>query len=808
MSNMPLYIFVAPLLLASSAARAEDQTFAINIPAQPLARALDALSRQTGVQPFYADGAVAGKTAPAVNGRFSVAQALQQLLAGSGLVFSFTAANTVAIKPAGAAGERVETLGAVTVTAQTAYLADDPYNPSYHRTNASTATRTDTPLMETPASIQVVPQQVLKDQQAITLADGLRNVSGVQISPSPTYENFTVRGFDMNGATYRNGIREASWAAETANVERLEVLKGPGAMLYGRIEPGGMINRVLKKPLFTPYYALQQQFGSFDNYRTTLDATGALNQDKTFAYRFNLAYQDTKSFRDLFYRDRIFIAPQFTWKVSDRTEVNFGMEYQRDDFRWDDGLPVLNGATRPANLPINTALSDQSAHANQERNVADLNWSHAFNDDWKISQQFSAFLGSRIQYDIFPYGIHANQRTVDRYNWDNNVKSSQTYSFNTNLLGHLNTWGVKHTLLVGHDYYAYTDESQNRCCASVDSIDIYNPQPFTGNLALLPLNYGHYHQEWNGVYFQDQMVFWDRLHLLGGGRYDWADYGVGSSGSSYAAAEAAMNANHVSAGKFSPRVGVLYRAFPWLSLYGNYTESLGTNNSYSARNTDGTPLKPQEARQFEGGIKTELFDQKLTASLAYFDIVKTNLATGNPDPTLALLGYTTTVGAARSRGVEFDLAGELSENWSLIANYTYLDTRITKFTEQDVYGGVSLLGKRFPNAPRHSANVWLKYEFTDPAFAGLSLGSGIRVTSQRQGDPQNSYQLPGYATWDASAAYKFKVGPTRMTAQLNAYNLLDKRYFTGADTFDASQRYYGNMPGAPISFIGSIKVEY
>lgn len=791
-------------LLATSPLEAAESAQRFDIPAQPLADALLQFSEESGVKVFFSADKARHLGSSGVNGRHTQAEALGLLLAESGMQYRYTDAGAVTIEPkaAGSAKSSVaggpETLPAVQVTAPAGgYDITNPYNKDYAVPNTAVATRTDTPIIDTPASIQVVPRSVLQDQQAISLADGLKNVSGVQLSTSPTYDNFVVRGFDVNSGIYRNGIRESSWAAETANVEHLEVLKGPAAILYGRIEPGGMISRTTKKPLDTPYYSLQQQFGSFDMYRTTADATGPLTKDGTLAYRFNLAYQNNKSYRDLLMRDRIFIAPQLSWKPSDRTQFGIGMEYQRDDFTWDEGFPVRDGATRPVDLPINRALSDPQSKSNQERQVVDFNWSHAFNNDWKISQQFSAFLGGRNQLELFPYGFHPDQRVVDRYLWRNNVLDDNTYSFNTNLVGHLDTWGVKHTLLAGHDFYQRDNKSVWGCCSQLDSIDINNPQPYPGKFPADPDNYSLGRESWNGVYFQDQMVFWDKLHILGGGRYDWASLSSGGSAQSFAGAENDLSQKGRDQGKFSPRVGVLYRALPWLSVYANFTESLGSNNG--GKGIDGRPIKPQEATQYEGGFKTEFFGGRLNSTLAFFSVTKNNIAV----KPAAFLQYVIPIGKARSTGIEWDVTGNLTENWSVIGNYALTNTEVIEDTT------LGLKGKRFPNAPKHSANLWTKYDFNDePLLKGFSLGTGMRVVSQRQGDPQNSFQLPGYFTWDALAAYSFKVGATKMTAQFNAYNLLDKRYFSGADTFDASQRFYGNIPGAPRSFMGSIRLEY
>ena len=807
--SMPLKLCSLSLAIASALSTtivmATEQIMMFDIPPQSLGSALNAYADSAKVQLSYPSELTAGLKSPGVAGQYTPQQALQKLLQGTGIEPRTTANGTITLEKTAAMKPQsnAASLPTVTVTGKTEYAENDPHNTAYNRSNASTATRTDTPIMDTPVSIQVVPQQVLKDQQAITLADGLKNVSGVQISPSSAYENFTVRGFDASGSTYRDGIREDTWAVETANVERLEVLKGPGAILYGRIEPGGMINRVLKKPLDTPYYALQQQFGSFDMYRTTLDATGPLNNDKSLTYRFNLAYQDNNSFRDFVYRDRIFLAPQLNWKISDRTEVGIGMEYQRDDYRWDDGFALQTGANRVMNLPLNRSLGDPVSNDHQERKVADLHWSYAFNDDWKFSQQFSTFQANYLQYHVFPWTDPFPQGSsiVNRGLWYTDT-NRDTYSVNSNLTGHFDTFGIKHTLLIGHDYYRRDQYGVSSWDVAIPDLDLNHP---IYGLSQNTLGYGtpwysSNRNDWNGVYFQDQIVLWDKLHILGGGRHDWASFETGSSYGSLAAAETAMAKNQLNVEKFSPRVGILYRPWNWFSIYGNYTESLGSNNS--GKYANGQPVKPMEAEQYEAGIKNEFFGGDLTTNLAYFEVRKTNMATADTSSAETLLkGYKKTVGEARSRGIEFDVSGQITPEWRVIGNYAWIETRVTKDNN-------GLQGNRLPNAPLHSANIWTKYELQTGDLKGLGVGTGVRVVSQRQGDPQNDYQLSGFATWDALASYKFKVGPTQLTAQFNAYNLLDKRYFTGANALDEAFRQYGNIPGMPRSFIGTIKIEY
>ncbi|MDD5033687.1 MAG: TonB-dependent receptor [Methylococcaceae bacterium] len=784
-----------------------------NIPAQSLNQALLAFSKQSGQQLLYRTDIADNLKSRELKGSHTAAEAIRILLGDAPLqaVTTGDRAMTLEAKKKPAAPESKApsdpALPKVTVKAKAGYDANDPYNKDYAVPNATTATKTDTPIMETPLSIQVVPKVVLDDQQAVSLKDGLQNVSGVQWSPveGNLYENFVLRGFDAGNSIARNGIRDTALATDLANIERLEVLKGPASILYGRIEPGGLINRVTKQPLFLPYYSLQQQFGSFDLYRTTVDATGPINQE--LAYRFNLAYQSNNSFRDFVDNDRIFLAPSLTWRPTDRTELGLTLEYQYDKLRWDDGIPAIGN--RPANVPISRYLGDPISKDTQEKELVDFHWSHEFNKDWKINQRFVASLVTYHQFNVLPLGIHNDNRTLDMGLWDSHQERN-TYSQNINLTGHAETWGAQHTILAGFDFYQFDQPGASpTISATIPNFDLYNSNAgkLDGVALHYPRNsYGFNGQTWYGIYFQDQVKLWDKLHLLAGGRYDWATVGTAYGAATESLAETAAAKKELNVDKFNPRFGIVYQPWSWASLYANYTESLGAN---SGRNqATNTPLKPQEAHQYEVGIKNEFFDGRLNSTLAFFEITKKNIAALWPDPTLALQGFGFSIGEARSRGIEYDLSGQLTENWSLIANYAYTDAIITKGINDGTGPAPQVRrGNRLPLAPKHSANLWIKYELTDGALKGLSFGTGARIVSQRQGDVQNDFQLPGYVTWNAMMGYKYKLGDSTLTAQLNAYNLLDKRYYAGTDLVDGATRV-NIIPGAPINFMGSVRLEY
>lgn len=237
--------------------------------------------------------------------------------------------------------------------------------------------------------------------------------------------------------------------------------------------------------------------------------------------------------------------------------------------------------------------------------------------------------------------------------------------------------------------------------------------------------------------------------------------------------------------RFSPRVGILYQPWPWLSLYGNYVESLGANNG--GRAVGGKPFDPQTGEQYEAGVKTEFLDGQLSATLAYFHLTKKNSLTAD----LNNPGFSIAIGEAQSEGVEFDLIGRVTDKLSLITTYAFTDARITKNNDGSV-------GRELPQVPDHSGSFWAKYELIPQKF---ELGAGIYLFGNRRGNG-GELELPGYGRVDAFAAYHHMVGRTRLTAQININNLLDK------DHFKTIAFGPGALPGEPLTVLGSIRLEF
>lgn len=666
---------------------------------------------------------------------------------------------------------------------------------AYHLPNASTATKTDTPIMETPASVRVVPQAVLRDQQVVRIEKALENVSGVITAPvnQGNSDGFFIRGF-FTDTIYRDGFMMPSELGggtskrDTANLERIEVLKGPGSILYGRSEPGGIINLVTKQPLDTPYYSLQQQIGSFDFYRTTLDATGPVTQDKSVIYRVNLAYENSHSFRDFVRNDRFFIAPVVRWNIDNHTQATLEFEYQHFNDPNDPGIPPLGG--RPAPIPRSRYVGESNSNRSEgDRYLFGFNWSRELNENWTFRNRFIGELWRFGENNSLFFGPANPDGTLDRFfNVGLSGGRSDRYYMTANLLGKVEAFGIKHNLLFGFDYFHSDHRGQVNCCTPAPAFNIfaptYAPYKFITSDPSLDFKY-NLTQAWHGYYFQDQIELPYNIFLSAGLRYDDAS-SMDNTGRSSGSKD----------NRVSPRGGVLWRPIPWLSVYGSYTENFGAaNNLFRAANQNAAP--PQTAQQWEGGVKTELFDGKLLATASYFDLTKQNI--GVPD--LFDPNVTRTIGEAESRGLEFDVSGEVLPGWRVIAAYTHLGyAKITKDVGYD--GGPGNTGKRFYLAPRNFGSLWSTYEFQNPDFAGLKLGAGVVAQDDRFGDPGNIYVLPAYAVFNLLASYSFKVHDAKLTAQINVDNLFDRNYYVGTNSWAFI------TPGTPRAIRGSLRMEF
>lgn len=328
----------------------------------------------------------------------------------------------------------------------------------YAVSNASTAMKTDTPIIDTPFSIQVVSEDVMQDQQAYRLEDVIKNVSNTQSLPSiysSAYENIQSRGFKSE--PFRDGKRIMWLTLPIANAERVEALKGSAAIQYGRVEPGGMINVISKKPSATPYYAIEQQVGSNSFYRTTADLTGPINEANTLMYRINAEYLNTDSFVDEVFDKRTYFAPSLTWQPSTGTSLTFAYEYRRENELGSVGIPAIGD--RPASLPRSRFLSEPDLNNKFTATVFSLTGEHAMNDQWTMRGGLASYRGN-YKYASFVFNdLDSDGATLHRYGLSSDYDHRNTQDANIDLEGKFDTASIKHAVLIGTDYHRYRNYS-------------------------------------------------------------------------------------------------------------------------------------------------------------------------------------------------------------------------------------------------------------------------------------------------------------------------------------------------------------
>lgn len=673
----------------------------------------------------------------------------------------------------------------VVVTAQR-YKVDD----------AATGTKTNTPIIETPVSIEVIPQQVLQDQQIIHLDDALQNVSGVILS-NDSYgsgDSFTIRGFDQQGVTYEDGLKldqytVSGFPVDIANVEKIEVVKGPASVLYGQAEPGGLVSIVTKKPLDTPYYAFDQQIGSYALYRTTLDATGPLTSDKTLLYRVNLDYQNDGSFRDFITTHRFSIFPTLAWKPNDRNELIAEFKYGTGSQILDNGIPFLSNGT-PANVPLSSNYADPGTNkAPTDEYALKLMAQHEFSPHWKLRIVYRGeYIDGPVPHFVVYTGDADNTGLLQRFGFTEDHFQHWTQQVITDVTGQFETYGLKHTLIAGFDHYRLNGNYDANFYLPAP-INIYAPvygQPFTPPD---PANdfYVKESEIAYGAYVQDQVEFPYHIHLLAGFRYDNAttyDSGYGNAASKVHDTPAP-----------TPRVGLLWQATPQFSVYGSYTSNYGAS-PLGSLTADGKLLPAESAKQFEVGAKSELFDKRLSITASVYQLTKYNIPTADP----ANPAFVIAIGEARSRGVELDVVGEILPGWHVIGGYSYIDAVTTQDNNTP-----SLAGMSFPGIPRNSGSVWSTYELQNGDLKGLTLGAGVIVRSGEQayesptGVSYLADRIPGYAIVNAMIGDEVKIEGKAVRLQLNVTNLFDKKYYAAVIPSQAT-------PGQPFTVIGSIQV--
>lgn len=768
-------------------AQAGERRF--NISSQALSTALRQFSRVANVDLTFDAALVQGLRTPGISGTYTPERALQQLLAGTGLRYRFTSTTTVLLEQQVAqesgTGREVMLLDPVVVR-------DERLITGYKAERTTAGTKTDTPLLDIPQSIQVIPRQVIEDQGAVRLKDAIRNVSGVTTTNSSFTafaDHVNIRGFDASDSFVKNGLRRGAFGEslpqETANIERLEVLKGPASVLYGSLEPGGAVNIVTKQPLDTPLYAGEITYGSYNFIRPTIDISGPLNDSKTLLYRFNGAYEYSNAFLDLFQSQRFFLAPVVAVRFTPRTTLTLEGEYLQQNFSYYPGLPAVGTVLPNVNgdIPLQRWTGDPPFD-DTERSAGEVGYrfEHRFNQHLLLRNAFRAVFFYRDEQNVLPLELARNQRRLFRGLFDAR-RHNNDYLLQTELVGDFNTGAVPHKVLLGFDLRRVDEDNKTLFDDSFPSLNLFNPRYFNRFSSSLTPNRFTFQDNQVGVYVQDQLTLLQNLKLLAGVRFDYAAQDTrftdGETG------ERTTESRDDTA--FSPRVGLVYQPITPLALYANFSQSFAPQGGSTA---GGTPFEPETGTQYEVGIKGAFLDGRMSAVLAFYDLTKQNVESDDPDNP----GFTRAIGEQRSRGIELDVAGEILPGWRVIASYAFIDAEITKD-----FGGYQ--GKRPPNVAAHGFSLWSAYELQRGALQGLGFGAGIFYVGERYGDFENTFELPDYVRTDMAVSYQPPFAPN-LRMRLTVQNLFDVEHFESAtDTVTV-------QPGSPITVQGTVAVRF
>ncbi|HUL04499.1 MAG TPA: TonB-dependent receptor, partial [Gemmatimonadales bacterium] len=643
-------------------------------------------------------------------------------------------------------------------------------------TTSQVATRTDTPLLETPQTVQTVTSRVIEDQQLTTVNEATRYLTGVIAATN--YSQFTLRGFDVyDDAIMTNGFRgnlfQYSQQAQLTNVERVEVLKGPASALYSAGAPGGVMNVVTKQPQARAAHALTLGYGRWGQYEGQADLTGPVTSGSKLLYRFVGEYTTTTdSYRDFQYQKNLMLAPSLAYVLNHDGRLTLETAYARESarFAYDRGSFIRQ---RPdstfdfADVPLNYSHQSPDDYSTQINASGTLTW------DQRLTPRLRVTAMARYIYQSIDMGEHNGDFGTDPMNldslprtfdtWINDWFIVQTSAFATYGFA---TGGVTHTLLAGTDLSnagSYLNEYENGQAFTFPDVDHpdYSHDAF-GNYP--PNNYVQHDERRNrliGGYIQDQARV-GNLRLLAALRYDTYRSTVRPVDSLDFSQVTDTSAAHA----LLPRFGVVYLIRPSVSVYGSYTQSFLPQ--YSNSRGSGGPFPPQTGEQYEIGSKAAFAGGRLSATIAAYTIAYKNILAQDPADTTGLRQIP--VPGARSRGVEVSLQGNL-HRLALVAGYAY---NATTLTEASSFGNK---GDWYANAPHHVANLWAAYDVVSTPGTLLTLGAGGRVVSERLGDitDQKWFMVPAYTLLDASAVLRFH----RYSMTAAGSNLLDQKWFPG-----------------------------
>ncbi|MDN6875884.1 iron complex outermembrane recepter protein [Pseudomonas citronellolis] len=632
-------------------------------------------------------------------------------------------------------------------------------------------TKTDTPIREVPQALSVVTRKEMDEQKAQSVAEALRYTAGVQDSTgaaSQRFDSIKIRGFDVSSTgMLRDGLRGTTTQAwpkvEPYGLERVEVLKGPASVLYGQNAPGGVVNQVSKRPLDQPFHEVEVVGGNHDRRQGQFDFSGPLDDEGKFLYRLTGLGRDSDTQTDHIVDRKTFVAPAFTWRPNEDTDLTVLAEYAEDEFGAPRVFVPLRGSllSNPnGKIKHNQFLDEPGLDNHRTQYALGYLLDHRLNDVWSLHSSARYSHVNLLTNTASGMGLAADQRTLMRSAYRFRI-IGDVYALDNNAQARWNIGDTEMTSLLGLDYRRTREDYYLRA-GKAASIDIFNPVYGQGFGPIdRPMAQTQQRADQVGVYAQQQFTFDKHWVLSLGGRQD--------SSSARTDNRLADSGSKQRDEKFTYRAGLVYLAdnglAPYVSYSTSFNPSLGTDFY-------GNAYKPLTAKQSEVGVKYQPKGYDGFVTLAAYELTQENVLTTDPNNNLNQVQ----TGEVRVRGLELEGKASLARGLDLIGSATYNDAEVTRSNNPVEKG------HRPTNTPRKMASLWLDYTQPDGPLAGLGFGAGVRYLGRTEADAANTITVPSYTLLDAAVHYE--LGQLFREAKglrlsLNASNLTDKHYYNG-----------------------------
>lgn len=646
----------------------------------------------------------------------------------------------------------------------------------YEVTEAISATKIATALRNVPQIVSIVPSAVMRDQGAVSLQDSLQNVAGLSFSIGDGQrDQVAIRGFTAINDQFKDGIRDdAMYFRDLSNIERVEVLKGPGSVLYGRGSAGGLVNRVSKKPQATSLAELAATLSSKGQKRAEFDLGGATS---SLQFRLTGAFEDSSNFRKQYFLERQALAPSIAFQLQPATTILLQADYLHDKRLADQGVPSYHG--RPVAVARDTyfgaANGREIAYVQSDVHGANITLDHRFSPELSLH---SVWHGYDFSLSRNYTGIGSIKEGVNP-----TVSISQTRrlrdergSYLQNELSQQTQWGdSRHQILVGLELGQQNKDEQLWTRPNVANYDLFAPVLSTISAlpaSLIAANDNKNRVDIAALYLQDLISFNPNWKLMAGLRYDQLKQKRDDRSKRNLDLQ---RTDHTVA----PRLGIIYQPSETISLYATHSESFQPIADGFVFRANSDQLKPTRTVNHEIGIKLDIGGtSSLTAAI--FDMSQNNIQVADP----LNKNYALPIGKQGTRGMELSFSGEIAPQWDIVSGYAYMDGKILASTER-TSANTPFQGNHSALTPKHSANLWLKHRFMESYY----LAAGMRAESARFASADNLTVLPGYGVLNLGAGYTSK----SLDVTLVLKNLLNRQYFisghSGANDY--------NMPGEP-----------